>query len=93
MNSDERKRLDNWSKQLSDALGLEGTQFHGAESVDQILSLAGVAAHAIIRPAAPVTTFLVGYAAGLAAAGGTDSTVAAHNAIEIAKTSAAENAT
>lgn len=91
MNSDERNRLDDWSKQLSDELGLTGTQFHDAESVDQILSLAGVAAHAIIRPAAPVTTFLVGYAAGLAAAKGTDSATAAHDAMEVAKACAAKN--
>ncbi|MGN6741803.1 MAG: DUF6457 domain-containing protein [Amnibacterium sp.] len=30
-----------------------------------MLGLAGVAAHNVVRPAAPVTTFLAGYAAGL----------------------------
>jgi hypothetical protein len=46
-----------------------------------ILALAGDAAHAIVRPAAPITTFLAGYAAGLA--GGSAEDVAA--AIERAR--------
>lgn len=91
MNSDERERLDDWSKQLSAELGLAETHFYGAESVDQILGLAGVAAHTIIRPAAPVTTFLVGYAAGLAAARGTAPAAAAQEAMDIAKACAAKN--
>lgn len=33
---------------------------------EALLDLAGTAAHAIVRPAAPLTTFLVGYAAGRA---------------------------
>ncbi|WP_313406957.1 DUF6457 domain-containing protein [Aeromicrobium sp.] len=35
---------------------------------EALLDLAGTAAHSIVRPAAPLTTFLVGYAAGLAQA-------------------------
>ncbi|WP_026553688.1 DUF6457 domain-containing protein [Arthrobacter sp. 35W] len=38
--------------------------------IDAILSLAGVAAHNVIRPAAPLTTFVAGLAAGLAAGSG-----------------------
>lgn len=45
---------------------------HPHLDVGAILALAGVAAHAVVRPAAPVTTYLVGYAAGIAAAGGDD---------------------
>lgn len=37
---------------------------------EALLDLAGTAAHAIVRPAAPLTTFLVGYAAGRAGADG-----------------------
>lgn len=33
---------------------------------EALLDLAGTAAHSIVRPAAPLTTFLVGYAAGRA---------------------------
>lgn len=36
--------------------------------LEALLDLAGTAAHSIVRPAAPLTTFLVGYAAGLARA-------------------------
>lgn len=41
--------------------------------VDMILDVARVAAHSVERPAAPVTTFLL----GTAVAGGMDATVAA----------------
>ncbi|MEJ7689654.1 MAG: DUF6457 domain-containing protein [Nocardioidaceae bacterium] len=52
--------LTGWSEQLSDALGLELEV-----DIDPILDLARDAAHQIERPAAPLTTFLVGYAAGM----------------------------
>ena len=54
--------LHDWIDELCDALELE----LDAE-VDEalILDLARDAAHSVERPAAPVTTFLVGYAAGL----------------------------
>jgi hypothetical protein len=35
-----------------------------------VLNLAGVAAHSVVRPAAPLTTFVAGLAAGLAAGSG-----------------------
>ncbi len=38
--------------------------------VDAILKLAGEAAHTVVRPAAPVTTFITGYVAGLAQGSG-----------------------
>lgn len=41
-----------------------------------LLALAGDAAHGVARPAAPLTTFLVGYAAGRAG-GGPDAVAAA----------------
>jgi len=52
--------LSSWSQQLSDALGLDLEV-----DVDPILDLARDAAHQVERPAAPLTTFLVGYAAGM----------------------------
>ena len=63
--------LTDWSDRLSAALGLEGVEV----DIDAVLALAGTAAHAIMRPAAPLTTYLVGYAAGIAAgnAAGVDS--------------------
>jgi hypothetical protein len=53
--------LDAWLHELAAALGLEATE------VDQnlILDVARDAAHNVARPAAPITTFLVGLAAGL----------------------------
>jgi len=39
-----------------------------------LLDLARDAAHSVMRPAAPVTTFLVGYAAGRASRDGVDQT-------------------
>ncbi len=55
--------LTDWSDRLSAALGIEGVEV----DIDAVLALAGTAAHAIMRPAAPLTTYLVGYAAGVAA--------------------------
>ncbi len=52
--------LSSWSQQLCDALGLDLEV-----EIDPILDLARDAAHGVERPAAPLTTFLVGYAAGL----------------------------
>jgi len=52
--------LDEWVAELRDALGVERDI-----ELKPILDLARVAAHNIERPAAPVTTFLAGYAAGL----------------------------
>ncbi|MBM6621803.1 molybdopterin-guanine dinucleotide biosynthesis protein [Micrococcaceae bacterium RIT802] len=58
--------LDAWVAEL-----LEGLEIPDAPvDVDSILGMAGVAAHSIIRPAAPVTTYIAGYAAGLAAGAG-----------------------
>jgi molybdopterin-guanine dinucleotide biosynthesis protein A len=53
-----------WSDRLITALGIENVDV----DIDAVLALAGTAAHAIMRPAAPLTTYLVGYAAGVAAA-------------------------
>ncbi|GAB3269840.1 hypothetical protein GCM10027449_04300 [Sinomonas notoginsengisoli] len=55
-----------WCAELSEALGLNGFEV----DLDAVLGLAGVAAHAIVRPAAPLTTFLAAYAAGVAAGSG-----------------------
>jgi hypothetical protein len=52
--------LSSWAEQLCDALGLDLEV-----DIDPILDLARDAAHGVERPAAPLTTFLVGYAAGV----------------------------
>lgn len=57
--------LDSWVEALEAELGLPP----GTVDVGAVLDLARDAAHAVARPAAPVTTYAVGFAAGLAAAG------------------------
>ncbi len=52
--------LTSWTEQLCDALGLDLDV-----EATAVLDLARDAAHQVERPAAPLTTFLVGYAAGL----------------------------
>lgn len=52
--------LDDWVAALSAELGLELDV-----DVRLLLDLARDAAHAVDRPAAPLTTFLVGYAAAV----------------------------
>ena len=55
--------LHDWIDELCDALEID-------TEVDEalILDLAKVAADNVVRPAAPITTYLVGYAAGRATA-------------------------
>lgn len=55
--------LDGWLKDLCDALGVPVAL---ADHRSLILDVARDAAHGVARPAAPLTTFLVGYAAGMA---------------------------
>lgn len=52
--------LSDFARQLAVALGLDDVDV----DVTDILSLASDAAHAYVRPAAPVATFLAGVAAG-----------------------------
>ena len=51
--------LDEWADRLGRGLGLDGPA-----PVERILDLARDAAHGVARPAAPVTTYLVGVAVG-----------------------------
>jgi len=57
--------LDRWWQALCAELGIAPDA-----DLEALLDLAGTAAHAIVRPAAPLTTFLVGFAAGRAGADG-----------------------
>jgi hypothetical protein len=51
--------LDGWAVELTRALGIEELDV----PIQLVLDLARDAAHGVARPAAPLTTFLVGYAA------------------------------
>lgn len=56
--------LDEWISAVKDELGIDLDVDTGA-----LLDVARDAAHSVARPAAPLTTFLVGYAAALAGGG------------------------
>lgn len=71
--------LQTWIAALETELGLDP----GTVEMNAVLDLARDAAHAVARPAAPLTTYAVGYAAGLAAASG-DTTDAARKALALA---------
>lgn len=58
--------LRQWCARLVEALAVEGLEV----DLKGVLGLAGRAAHSVLRPAAPLTTFVVGYAAGLAVGAG-----------------------
>ena len=79
--------LEEWCRSLLQAYGLEDVQV----DINAILALAGVAAHSVVRPAAPLTTFIAGFAAALAA--GADRTADAasiDSALATARTLAAD---
>jgi hypothetical protein len=76
----EDARLTEWCIRLTDGLGTRGLTV----DLKAVLGLAGRAAHSVMRPAAPLTTFVVGYAAGLAAGGGEDTDAAVEHAIAVA---------
>jgi Domain of unknown function (DUF6457) len=59
--------LDDWLARVGDTLGLEhdfGADLDRDGVRDLVLDLARDVAHGVARPAAPLTTFLVGLAAG-----------------------------
>jgi len=66
---DDKKQLADWCAAAAAELGLAGHELAEAD-IDAILGLAGVAAHNVLRPAAPLTTFLAGYAVGLRSSAG-----------------------
>lgn len=73
--------LVSWSEALTAALGIPDLTV----DVEAVLALASDAAHQVVRPAAPLSTFIAGYAAGLAAAGGASPAAAVQEATETAR--------
>jgi hypothetical protein len=61
MSGGDVRGLDDWVSELCVALGVPTD----AVDVSLLLDVARDAAHGVARPAAPLTTFLVGLAAGL----------------------------
>ncbi|MFF1253632.1 DUF6457 domain-containing protein [Pseudarthrobacter sp. NPDC058329] len=79
--------LEEWCRSLLQAYELEDVQV----DVNAILALAGVAAHSVVRPAAPLTTFIAGYAAGLASAAGSSTDAASmEGALAVARSLATD---
>lgn len=58
--------LEQWTQTLLDAFEIGDLDV----DIHAVLNVAGVAAHSVVRPAAPLTTFIAGLAAGLAAGSG-----------------------
>lgn len=52
--------LDRWIRQVAGELGVSG----GALDRDEVLDVAKNVAHQVARPAAPLTTYLIGVAVG-----------------------------
>lgn len=77
MDDVERADLEAFTTKMQEVLKLDGLPF----DIDEVLNLAGDAARAVMRPAAPLTTFLVGYAAGRAASAGAEPASAINDAI------------
>lgn len=77
----QQQKLEDWTQRLLQSLELEGTTI----DIDEVLDLAASAAHSVVRPAAPLTTFIAGLAAGLAAGSGqADEDLAMRAAIRVA---------
>ena len=70
VNDDEAQVLDQWSNRLAQALQILDIKVDH----ELLLDLARKSADNVIHAAAPVTTFLVGYAAGLDAGSGSAGT-------------------
>jgi hypothetical protein len=86
---DRQKLLHDWTEKLLAAYEIDGTRV----DIDAVLGLAGNAAHGVVRPAAPLTTFVVGYAAGLAVGSGqADEALAMRSAMAVADALCAEAA-
>lgn len=62
----QQAELEAWTQRLLRSLELDGTDV----DINAVLDLAAAAAHNVVRPAAPLTTFVAGFAAGLAAGSG-----------------------
>ncbi|WP_061962405.1 DUF6457 domain-containing protein [Demequina flava] len=58
-------QLEAWVEALATELEVDT----GVVDIDRLLDAAREAAHAVSRPAAPLTTFLMGYAVGRASVG------------------------
>ncbi len=59
----ELRALEEWTRECAEALGMSDVALD-LESIHILLDLARDGAHEIVRPASPLTTFMVGVAVG-----------------------------
>jgi len=71
--------LQEWTRQVAPVLGLDAGLL--AATQDDVLDMVRDVAHGVVRPAAPLTAYLVGLAAGRAAAQGDDPAAAVRDAL------------
>jgi len=76
-----------WASKVSAALGIDPAEL----DLDAVLGVAGLAARTAVRPAAPVTTYLVGYAVGRASATAQNSSLALTDALASVRAVAASH--
>ncbi len=76
--------IEEWNRRLSDALGVPSAD------ANTVLAMAGVVARAVVRPAAPLSAYLVGYATALAVDGGQAPDEAFTRAVAVARSLARE---
>lgn len=74
------RTLDDWVTEATAELGI------GLEvDIPELLDLARVVAHGVARPAAPLTAFLIGYAAAIRGGGPDEVTVASRQIAALAE--------
>lgn len=71
--------LREWTARVAPALGVDGALVDATG--DEVLDMVRDVAHGVVRPAAPLTAYLVGLAAGAAQARGEDPAVAVRDAL------------
>ncbi|MBO0926429.1 molybdopterin-guanine dinucleotide biosynthesis protein MobA [Cellulomonas sp. zg-ZUI199] len=71
--------LQDWTGRAAPALGVDPALV--AATQDEVLEMVRDVAHGVLRPAAPLTAYVVGLAAGRAAAGGDDPETAVRDAL------------
>lgn len=72
--------LHDWIDELMDVLDIEG-------EIDEalVLDVAREAAHRVVRPAAPISTYLLGYAAAMAGGGVEETEALAARVLDLAE--------
>jgi len=71
--------LQDWTRSVAPALGVDVALV--AATQDEVLDMVRDVAHGVVRPAAPLTAYVVGLAAGRAGAQGGDVAAAVRDAL------------